>query len=203
MKTKYNIHPNITIEGIINKPKMVFLSDIEDDTLCQIVRKFDECAQTGQTIIPLIVDSHGGSMWKSFGIVDFIRSYDLPVATICVSHALSGGSLIHSSGTKGHRYVSESVTYMIHEQNGFEWGKHTDMKSRIEFSDFQRGKLMRMYADNSDLSVAKLEKIISERKNSDWYFGADECIEYGFADHIGIPTFEVEVSQKTSLSLGK
>ena len=77
------------------------------------VRNFNEVAardftnqmtkahNTGQPIIPVIIDSYGGAVYSLMSMISDVRSSKLPVATFIQGKAMSCGAIFSTFGTKG------------------------------------------------------------------------------------------------------
>ena len=99
------------------------------------VRKFDESAakefsekmakahNTGQPVVPVVIDSYGGQVYSLLAMVSEIQHSKLPVATIVQGKAMSCGAILFSFGQKGMRYMDPHATVMIHDVSGAGWGK--------------------------------------------------------------------------------
>src|SRR6185436_15830041 len=88
--------------------------EIDDDR----VKEFDEaickCLRNGQEIIPIIIDSYGGSVDSMNAMIDIIDSIEIPVATICLGKAMSAGAMLLACGDEGLRFASPTSRVMIH-----------------------------------------------------------------------------------------
>lgn len=131
--------------------------------------------------INIILNSMGGVMYDGFAIIGAIETSQTPVHITCMGSAMSMALAILVSGH--HRIGHSLSSYMYHEcldNNSYE--KISVIKENLDEGD----RLMEMY-DNYILSRTKLtrRKLNKVKKSkSDWYFGAEEALEYGLINEI-------------------
>ena len=113
---------------------------IEDLPVIIRVKKFDESAakefatqmskaqNTGQPIIPVIIDSYGGQVYSLMSMISDIKHSKIPVATIAQGKAMSCGSILFSFGEEGKRYMDPHATVMIHDVSSMDGGKWKRLK---------------------------------------------------------------------------
>lgn len=131
--------------------------------------------------INIILNSMGGSMYDGFAIIGAIDTSQTPVHITCMGSAMSMALAILVSGH--HRIGHSLSSYMYHEcldNNSYE--KISVIKENLDEGD----RLMEMYdnyiLNHTNLTRRKLNKV--KKSKSDWYFGADEALEYGLIDKI-------------------
>ena len=107
---------------LLKEPKL-----IDDLPVVIRVRKFDEPAakafsdemaraqNSGQPIIPIIIDSYGGQVYSLMSMISDIKHSRIPVATIVQGKAMSCGAILFSFGAEGMRYMDPDATVMIHD----------------------------------------------------------------------------------------
>ena len=100
---------------LLKEPKL-----IDDLPVIIRVRKFDEVAakefstlmmkaqNSGQPIVPVIIDSYGGQVYSLMSMISDIRHSKIPVATIVQGKAMSCGAILFSFGAEGHRYMAQA-----------------------------------------------------------------------------------------------
>ena len=140
---------------LLKEPKL-----IDDLPVVIRVRKFDEAAakafsdtmanalNTGQPIVPVIIDSYGGQVYSLMSMISDIKHSRIPVATIIQGKAMSCGAILFSFGTEGHRYMDPDATMMIHDVSSMGWGKVEEIKADAEEVERLNQKVYRMMAKN-------------------------------------------------------
>ena len=169
------------------------------------VRKFDEPAaktfseemvkaqNTGQPIIPVVIDSYGGQVYSLMSMISDIKHSKIPVATIVQGKAMSCGALLFSFGAKRMRYIDPHATVMIHDVSSAAFGKIEEIKADAKEAERLNKKLYYMMAENCGKNKTYFLKMIHEKGHADWYLNADECLEHGLASQIAIPKFSVDI----------
>ena len=131
MRKFYKIDPRLQIEKIddvIKEPKIIRVNEFDEECLEDFEKDLDEAHQTGQSIIPIVIDSFGGSVYGVNGMIAAIEQSRLPIATIITSKAMSAGAMLFMFGTEGHRYMHPHADMMIHDISSFSMGKVEDIK---------------------------------------------------------------------------
>jgi len=197
---------------IFNKDPMIKDLDLHDSFPVIIrVRSFTEAAakefsslmmrahNTGQTVIPIIIDSYGGQVYSLMSMIADIKNSKLPVATIVQGKAMSCGAILFSFGQEGMRYMDEDSTVMIHDVSSMGWGKIEELKADAAEADRLNKKIFHMMAQNCGKNKKYFLDLIHEKGHADWYLDSDECLEHNLANKIEVPTLNVNVSVDIAL----
>ena len=181
---------------------------IDDLPIVIRVRKFDESAakefsaavskaqNTGQPILPVIIDSYGGQVYSLMSMISDIHASRIPVATIVQGKAMSCGALLFSFGKEGMRYMDPDATLMIHDVSSMSIGKVEDVKADAEETERLNQKVYKMMAKNCGHHENYFLDIIHEKSHADWFLEADECLKHNLANHLHIPTLKIEARVK-------
>jgi len=174
------------------------------------VNKFDEEAAnkfsaamslaqyTGQTMIPVVIDSYGGQVYSLMSMVANIKASKIPVATIVEGKAMSCGALLFSFGSPGYRYMDKHATIMIHDVSSGAHGKIEEIKADAKEGDRLNQALYREMASNCGKEPEFFLKQIHERSHADWYLDADEALSIGLANHLRVPELRVKIDVEYS-----
>jgi ATP-dependent Clp endopeptidase proteolytic subunit ClpP len=169
------------------------------------VNKFDEEAAnkfsaaislaqyTGQSMIPVVIDSYGGQVYSLMSMVANIKASKIPVATIVEGKAMSCGALLFSFGSPGYRYMDKHATIMIHDVSSGAHGKIEEIKADAKEGDRLNQALYREMASNCGKEPEFFLKQIHERSHADWYLDADEALSIGLANHLRVPELRVKI----------
>ena len=125
--------------------------------------------------IILLINSYGGSLDVSYNIVDAISASVVPVWTVNMGNALSGGCFIFLAGEK--RFCMENSWARAHSGSGGISGGYNETKAAAKVWD-QQVKNMHEYIRTR---INMDTKTYGKYKNKDWYLNADQQIEFGFA----------------------
>ena len=121
---------------LLKEPKLI-------DDLPIIIRltKFDEATakafssaimkaqNTGQPVLPIIIDSYGGQVYSLMSMISDIKHSKIPIATIVQGKAMSCGAILFSFGTDGYRFMDPHATLMIHDVSSGQLGKVEEVNS--------------------------------------------------------------------------
>ena len=197
---------------IFKKDPMIKDLDLHDNFPVIIrVRSFTEAAakefsslmmrahNTGQTVIPIIIDSYGGQVYSLMSMIADIKNSKLPVATIVQGKAMSCGAILFSFGQEGMRYMDEDSTVMIHDVSSMGWGKIEELKADAAEADRLNKKIFHMMAQNCGKNKKYFLDLIHEKGHADWYLDSAECLEHNLANKIEVPTLNVNVSVDIAL----
>ena len=181
---------------------------IDDLPIVIRVRKFDESAakefsaavskaqNTGQPILPVIIDSYGGQVYSLMSMISDIHASRIPVATIVQGKAMSCGALLFSFGKEGMRYMDPDATLMIHDVSSMSIGKVEEVKADAEETERLNQKVYKMMAKNCGHHEDYFLDIIHEKSHADWFLEADECVKHNLANHLHVPTLKIEARVK-------
>jgi ATP-dependent Clp protease protease subunit len=148
---------------------------------------------TGQSIIPVVIDSYGGQVYSLMSMIANIKASKLPVATIVEGKAMSCGALLFSFGSSGYRFIDKHATIMIHDVSSGAKGKVEEIKADAKEGDRLNQSLYREMSANCGKDPEYFLKQIHERSHADWYLDADEARDIGLANHIRVPSLKVKI----------
>lgn len=167
----------------------------------EAVEKFNEgmakAHETGQEVIPIIVDSYGGQVYSLLSMISEIQNAKMPVATIVESKAMSAGAILFSFGTEGYRYCAPNATLMIHEVSSFSFGKVEDLKVDAEETDRLNTLIFKLMGKNCGKGDNYFLDLIHEKGHTDWYLTAKEAKKHNLANHLRVPEYRVDVKVET------
>ncbi len=199
-----NVDPKIKLAGkreeLIEPPVVIRLSKFNEEGVKEFSESFSKAHETGQPVIPIVVDSYGGQVYSLLSIISEIQSSKLPVATICESKAMSAGAILFSFGTEGHRYMAPNATLMIHEVSSFSFGKVEEIKADSHETDRLNTLIFRLMAKAVGKEENYFLDIVHHKGHADWYLTAKEAKKHNLANHIRVPEFKVDV--KVDMTFG-
>ena len=185
----------------LNKPKLLIVNDFCEEANNLFTLGFNNIKNDAQPFIPILIDSFGGDVLTLFSMLDMIDSSEKPVLTCCTSKAMSCGSALLSAGTKGYRFASPRATILIHEASTQLEGKAADIISDAKNMEALNEKLMELLAKNSNRPASFYKNLIKKGNNADLYLTAEEALDCGIIDKIGIPEIEMTVKAEYSLNV--
>tara|TARA_R110002020_G_scaffold73792_1_gene189274 strand:- start:974 stop:1579 length:606 start_codon:yes stop_codon:yes gene_type:complete len=181
---------------------------IDDLPIIIRVRKFDESAanefstkinkaqNTGQPIIPVIIDSYGGQVYSLMSMISDIKHSNIPIATIVQGKAMSCGAVLFSFGANGHRYMDPDATVMIHDVSSMGFGKVEEIKADAAETERLNKKVYRMMAENCGHHEDYFLDIIHQKGHADWFLDINEARKHKLALHPHVPTLKITANVK-------
>ena len=91
--------------------------------------KMSDAHNTGQPVIPIVIDSYGGQVYALMTMISAIKHSEVPIATIVEGKAMSCGAVLFTFGETGMRYMDPDATLMIHDVSSMDWGKVEELKA--------------------------------------------------------------------------
>lgn len=196
MKCIVKVDPRIKTKkyDLIESPIIVRVNAFDDKAAKEFAIDMSDAHNTGQSIIPVVIDSYGGHVHSYLAMAAEIKSANVPVATICVGKAMSAGAMLLSCGTEGYRYASADSCIMVHELSAGTWGKQEEIKADSAEYERLNKTIFRQLAENTGHDDPEFFlNIIYGNRNVDWFMTAKEAKKYNIINKIGIPEFKYEV----------
>ncbi len=207
MFVKYKTTPNLKIHSkedvdkFYKLPKTILVNHFTEVSAKEFRAELDVADQQNQSVIPVVIDSYGGSVYALLSMLDAIAACRLPVATIATGKAMSCGSFLLSAGAPGMRYVAPTATVMIHEVSSMAWGKVEDLKSSTKEADRLNAMLFARLDKNCGKTPGWFLDQVHALRGADWYLDAGEVVKSGLANHVGVPTLSLHLSATETFGL--
>lgn len=179
-------------------PIVIRVNKFDEESAKKFSDAMSEAQNTGQPIVPVVIDSYGGQVYSLLSMVANIKSSKIPVATIVQGKAMSCGALLFSFGAFGHRYMDKHATIMIHDVSTGAHGKVEEIKADAKESDRLNQWLYREMATNCGKEEDYFLKMIHERSHADWYLDAAEAQSHGLANHLRVPELKLKIDVEYS-----
>ena len=188
-------------EPVVIRLKGSFNEEMADKFAVEMAKAHE----TGQAVVPIILDSFGGEVYTLLDMISQIQSSRLPVATIVEGKAMSAAAMLFCFGWNGHRYMAENATLMIHDVSSGHWGKIEEIKADAKETERLHKLIFTMLAKHMGKKDSYFLDIIHEKGHAEWYLTAKEAKKHGLCNHIGVPEYRVEigVSHKFGLTANK
>lgn len=201
MRTFVKIDPRIYVEkvdDVIEKPVVIRVNKFDEEALEDFEKDMDDAHYTKQPVIPIVVDSYGGEAYGCLGFIAAIESAKVPVATILTSKAMSAGAILFCFGTEGYRFMHPSAQMMIHDIGFGSWGKIEEMKADVKSTDEMNQALYKRLSKHLGHAENYIPDLIKEHNHVDWFLNAKEAKKHKIANHLKIPSFEIEIGLKVN-----
>ena len=127
--------------------------------------------------INLHIQSPGGALLPTLGLVDLIRNSYIPINTYIEGYVASAGTLISVVGNN--RYIGKHGTMLIHQvKMGSDSNKYNEIKDYSENADTLMSIIKSIYLENSKFSQQELDNWLSH----DLWMNATTCKKFGLVD---------------------
>ena len=189
-----DIDPKIKEIELRKQPIMIRVNKFDEESARKFAAEMGQAHNTGQDIIPVIIDSYGGQVYSLMSMISAIKHAELPVATIVEGKAMSCGAILFSFGTDGYRFMDPDATLMIHDVSSMDWGKVEELKAGAYEADRLNEKVYKMMAQNCGKKDDYFMKIVDKKKHADWFLDAEEAKKHNLAQHLRVPKLAIKVS---------
>lgn len=128
--------------------------------------------------IKILLDTPGGLLSETMSLCSVIMLSKTPVITVNIAEAYSGGCLLLLAGHK--RYTFPYAKAMLHSGSGGVSGTYEQTEQAQKNYKKQVEEMSTYILERSGMD----EKVFKRNKSKDWYFDANEQIQYGVAQKI-------------------
>ncbi|MBU3112364.1 ATP-dependent Clp protease proteolytic subunit [Clostridium lacusfryxellense] len=130
--------------------------------------------------IKILINSNGGELPAVLNFINVIQLSKTPVYTIGFGKTYSSGGLMLLAGAKGHRYVFQDTTALVHSGSTGAVGNTDKVLDNFEFTQRQEKRVKDFIVANTNIT----EKLYTKNYRKDWWLMSDEIISLGLADKI-------------------
>lgn len=176
----------------LNEPLVVEVNEFDPESSKEFEKQMELAESTGQKIIPVVIDSYGGSVRALMRMVDVILAAKVPVATICIGKCMSAAAVLLAMGTEGMRYATPNSTILFHEISGGVEGKLSDVKISVEEADRLNTELFHLVAKNTGHEKNYFLNRVKSR-HTDWYLTPEETLKLNVINHISLPSLKIKL----------
>jgi len=193
MKWIRTISPLIKEIELRKNPIIIRVNKFDEESAKKFVGEMASAHNTGQKVIPVVIDSYGGEVYSLMAMISSIRDAELPVATIVQGKAMSCGAVLFTFGDEGLRFMDPNATLMIHDVSSMEWGKVEELKASTKETERLNEKVYTMMARNCGKKDDYFLKIVDKKRHADWFLDADEAKKHKLTNQLRIPTMKISI----------
>ena len=176
------------------QPIIIVVNDFNEESANEFSEAISLAHNTGQKVIPVIIDSYGGEAYSLLSMISCIKSSNIPVATIVKGKAMSCGAILASFGEDGLRFMDKDSVMMIHDVSAAAFGKVEELKTNARESERLNKKLYTMMARNCGKPDDYFLKLIHDKGHADWFLEAEEAKDHNIVQQLRIPQLTGKVS---------
>jgi ATP-dependent Clp protease protease subunit len=193
MKWKSSISPLVKEIELRKSPVIVRVNKFDEDAAKKFAEEIALAHNTGQKVIPVVIDSYGGQVYSLMSMISAIKHSDIPIATIVEGKAMSCGAILFSFGEEGYRFMDPNATVMIHDVSSMDFGKVEELKAGAKEADRLNDTIYHMMARNCGKADDYFMKIVDKKKHADWFLDAKESKKHNLANHLRVPSLSITV----------
>ena len=196
MRNNIKIHQSLHIlklEEVYKEPITIRVNKFDEEAVAHFDNDFEEAINTGQPVIPILVDSFGGSSYGVIGMINLIETSPVPVATILLSKAMSAGAILFSFGTEGYRFMHPDASMMIHDVASMTGGKIEDINADTHNMNEMNQRIYKRMSLHLGHKADYLGNLIKEHNHVDWFLNAKDAKKHNIANHLKIPNYNIEI----------
>lgn len=179
---------------LLNIDVSVNVLTFDDNGLLRFRAEFRAAHESGQDIIPIVIDSDGGDINALFAMIDLMNTTDKPIATIVLGRAYSAGAVLLSCGTKGLRFAAPNSSIMLHDVSTATAGKVDEVEVITKYLIRQNKKIFKLVESNCGMKPGELGKKIDKL---DLFLSPNQAKSIGLIDFVKVPRFVTEVKVET------
>lgn len=197
MKNYINCDSLITLRpaDILKKlPVVIRVNEFTEESAKDFSEAMSNAHETGQPVIPIVIDSYGGYAASLQLMIDEIQTSKIPVATIIEGKAMSCGAILAGFGAHGYRYAAPSASVMVHEISAATWGRVEEMKADTKETDRMNNQIYTKLAKYCGHDAHYFLDMMDTKKHADWYLTPASAKKHGLVDVVGIPEFVTTIS---------
>lgn len=193
MKWTTKISPLLKEFELRKNPVIIRVNKFDEESALKFDQELAQAHNTGQKIIPIVIDSYGGQVYSLMSMISSIKNAELPVATIVEGKAMSCGAILATFGAEGMRFMDPNATIMIHDVSSGDFGKIEELKSSVGEAERLNDIVYKMMANNCGKKEDYFLKIVDQKKHADWFMGAEEAKKHNIVNQLRVPKFNIEV----------
>ena len=194
MKITTNISPLVKEIELRKNPVVIRVNNFNEESAKNFNQLVSLAHNTGQPVIPVIIDSYGGEVYSLMAMISAIKASEVPIATIVEGKAMSCGAILFSFGKEGWRFADPHATIMIHDVSSMDWGKVEELKAGAKEADRLNDIIYSMMARNCGKRADYFKKIVHKKGHADWFLDPEEAKEHNLANHLYVPKLSIDVS---------
>ena len=205
MYNKITVDPKLRINNkllgeVLSLPITIKVNNFNEEEVEKFRVSMELAQNTGQEVIPVLIDSYGGYVYSLLAMIDIIDQSPVPVATVGLGKMMSCGSVLLTCGAEGMRYAGPASTVMIHDVAAGSEGKVEEIKANAAQTDKLNKTIFERMSINCGHDKDYFIEQLFKKHHAEWYLTPKEAKKHKLIDVIGIPNFDINI--ETSVVFG-
>jgi ATP-dependent Clp protease protease subunit len=193
MKAIMNVSPLLKDHELRYRPIIISVNEFDEKSAKEFSQKMTLAHNTGQPVIPIVIDSYGGQVYSLMNMIAEIENSSLPIMTIAQGKAMSCGAVLLSYGSEGMRFAAPTATIMIHDVAAGAMGKVEDLKSKTKEANRLNKKIFSMMDKNCGKPEGFFLDKLQQKSRADWYLTAKKAKKHNLVNHLRLPTMKINI----------
>lgn len=171
--------------GVDIANRRVFIGDI-DATSVDYAIKGLYLMETESKTQPceMFISSYGGNVYDSLALYDIMQTLRCPIHTFAYGKCMSAAPLLLAAGEPGSRWVAPHVAFMHHDWADDLEGKGSELEAAVKHNETIGKIWTTLLAKHSNKDFRWWHH--RAKKPADFYFNAEEAMEWGLADSMWV-----------------
>jgi ATP-dependent Clp protease protease subunit len=171
--------------GVDVTNRRVFIGDIDAESVGFAIKGLYLMeTESDDKPCEMFISSYGGTVYDALALYDIINTISCPVHTFAYGKCMSAAPLLLAAGTAGHRWVAPHVAFMHHDWFDDISGKGTELEAWVKHNESVGKMWTNLLAKHSNKDFKWWHA--RAKKPADFFFTADEAIEWGLADQVWV-----------------
>lgn len=183
---------------LLDMPQIVVVQKFDDEGVKDFRDQMERAHNTGQPIIPISIDSYGGSVYGCLDMISHMQKASLPIHTMITGKAMSAGAFLFGMGQT--RHMAEHSTIMLHDASTLTGGKTEEIKADAKEIGRLNNLIFKMIAKNCGQKESYFLNLIHQKGHADWFLTAKSAYKHKLCTNVGIPEMKIEVSVNYSFA---
>ena len=171
--------------GVDIANRRVFVGDIDEKTIDFAIKGL-YLMETESDTKPceMFISSYGGNIYDALALYDIMNTLSCPVHTFAYGKCMSAAPLLLAAGCPGQRWVAPHVSFMHHDWNDELEGKGAELQAAVKHNEHLGAMWTGLLAKHTEKDFRWWDH--RAKKSADFYFSAEEALEWGLADSIWV-----------------
>eukprot|EP00891_Asterochloris_glomerata_P001671 jgi/Astpho2/1671/Aster-04104 len=171
----------VDIWNCLYRERIIFLSKPVDESLGnQLVATMLYLDSENHKDLNLYINTSGGGVVPCLALHDTMRHVKSDVASVGFGGCMGMAGFLLAVGKKGKRYVLPNTRIMLHHPSGTARGQASDIQNEARELMRIRGYINKVLSEATGKPIEKVQHDF----NRNFYFDANEALEYGIIDRI-------------------
>ena len=177
---------------LVKSPVVVLVQQFNEQGVKDFREDMERAHGTGQPIIPVLIDSYGGSVYGCLDMIGILEKASLPVYTVVNGKAMSAGAILFGMGKR--RFMAPNATLMLHDAATYTSGKIEEIKADAKECERLNKLIFGLIARNVGQKENYFYNIIHQKGHADWFMTSKQAKKHKLCTDVGVPELRVKIS---------